>query len=119
MGFVKAKVELENISGPAVRRATELLVDTGAIYSIVPRSLLHELDIEPSQRLTFELANGTTVERDVGEARFFHDGRKAVSPVIFGEGDDAGVLGVVTLEALGLEVDPVRGQIRPTRLLLY
>ncbi len=65
------------------------------------------------------MANGQFIERNVGEARFFYDGRKSVSPVIFGEEGDAAVLGVVTLESLGLEVDPVRKQVRPTRLILY
>jgi predicted aspartyl protease len=57
--------------------------------------------------------------REVGEARFFFDGRNAVSNVIFGESSDAPILGVVTLEQMGLEVDPARKQIRPTRLILY
>ena len=102
-----------------MRHGGDLLVDTGALYSIVPGSLLRELGIEPTQRLEFELADGPVIMRDVGEARFFYDGRNAVSNVIFGEQDDAAVLGVVTLEQMGLEVDPVHKQILPTRLILY
>ena len=114
-----ATVGLEEVRQGGQRREVELLVDTGALYSMVPAALLRELGIQPVDRLEFEMANGRTIERDVGEARFCYDGCKAVSPVIFGEEDDAAVLGVVTLEAMGLEVDPVRKQIRPTRLLLY
>ncbi len=119
MGFVNAKVSLEEIRKGGARREVELLVDTGALYSIVPGPLLCELGIQPVQELEFEMANGQSIERNVGEARFFYDGRKAVSPVIFGEEGDAAILGVVTLESMGLEVDPVRKQIRPTRLILY
>jgi len=119
MGFVSTKISLEEVRHGGQRREVELLVDTGALYSMVPAALLRELGIQPVDRLEFEMANGQPIERDVGEARFFYDGRKAVSPVIFGEEGDAAVLGVVTLEAMGLEVDPVRKQIRPTRLLLY
>ncbi len=119
MGFTQAKVGLESISGARVRREVELLVDTGALYSIVPAKVLRELGVEPREKLNFELADGRTIERNVGEARFYYDGRDAASPVIFGEEGDAGILGVVTLEAMGLEVDPVRHQIRPTRLILY
>jgi predicted aspartyl protease len=86
---------------------------------MVPAALLRELGIEPRERMMFELADGRTVERAVGEARFHYNGRNAVSPVIFGEESDGALLGVVTLEALGLEVDPVRRQIRPTRMILY
>jgi predicted aspartyl protease len=119
MGFVKVKVAVENVLRPASQREVELLVDRGALYSMIPAAILREISVEPYQKLDFELADGTTVHRDVGEVRFRHDGRRAVSPVIFGEGNDASVLGVVTLEAMGLEVDPVRKQIRPTKLILY
>ena len=119
MGLVRARVALEKISPPSDRPDIELLADTGALYSLVPATALRELGVEPRERLTFELADGRTIERAAGEARFYYDGRSAVSPVIFGEEGDGALLGVVTLEALGLEVDPVRRQIRPTRMILY
>lgn len=119
MGFVRARVGLEKISGPSGRRDVDLLADTGALYSLVSGALLRELGIEPRERMTFELADGRTMERAVGEARFYYNGRNAVSPVIFGEEGDGALLGVVTLESLGLEVDPVRRQIRPARMILY
>ncbi len=119
MGFVNAKISFEEVRQGGRRKEVELMVDTGALYSMVPGALLRELGIQPVSRLEFEMANGQPIQRDVGEARFFYDGRKAVSPVIFGEEGDAAVLGVVALESMGLEVDPVKKQIRPTRLLLY
>ena len=119
MGFTNVRVELENLFKKGVRKGVDLLVDTGALHSIVPGALLHELGIEPTQRLEFELADGRFIMRKVGEARFFYDGKEALSNVIFGEQDDAAVLGVVTLEQMGLEVDPVNKQVRPARLILY
>ena len=110
---------LEKISSPSDQRDVDLLADTGALYSLVSGALLRELGIEPRERMTFELADGRTMERAVGEARFYYNGRNAVSPVIFGEEGDGALLGVVTLESLGLEVDPVRRQIRPARMILY
>ena len=119
MGFTSVRIELENLTKKGVRRDTELLVDTGALYSIVPGSLLRELAIEPTQELEFELADGRLILRGVGEARFFFDSRNAISNVVFGEPGDAAVLGVVTLEQLGLEVDPVHKRVKPARLILY
>jgi len=119
MGFTHANIGLADLSAPAPREEVELMVDTGALYSIVPAETLRRIGIQPRQRLEFELANGGLIERAVGDARFFYDGRDAASPVIFGEPEDPALLGVVTLEAMGLEVDPVRKQIRPTRLILY
>ena len=119
MGFVHVKVALESLSGAAAPRDVELLVDTGALYSMVPESVLRELGVEPRVRVEFELADGSRMQRNVGEVRFHFNGESAVSRVIFGDETDAGVLGVVTLEELGLEVDPVNKQLRPARMIMY
>jgi len=119
MGFVNAKVELESLTGVPQRREVELLADTGALCSVVPGSILRDLGVQPRMRLDFELADGRTIEREVGEVRFHFDGRNAASRVIFGEESDSSLLGVVTMEELGLEIDPVRRKIRPTRMILY
>ncbi len=119
MGFVTAKISIETLTRPAQRTELNLLVDTGALYSIVPAAQLRALGVEVQERQEFESADGRVIQRDVGEARFHYDGRKALSPVIFGETADAAVLGVVTLEVLGLEFDPIRKQIRPARKILY
>jgi hypothetical protein len=45
-------------------------------------------------------------------------GRKAASPVIFGERGDSTLLGIVSLEALGLLLDPLRRELRPLPMVL-
>ena len=45
-------------------------------------------------------------------------GRKWLTNVIFGEDTDNEVLGVTTLEQLGLQIDPVRREIKPLALYL-
>lgn len=45
-------------------------------------------------------------------------GRSAYSVVVFGGGLDAEVLGVTSLEELGLQVDPTTGELKPLELLL-
>jgi clan AA aspartic protease len=119
LGFVTVHIGVAKVSDPQKRSDVALLVDTGALYSIVPAKVLQGLGVEADERAEFEMADGRVIERSVGEARFYFDGRKATSPVIFGEEGDAEVLGVVTLEAMGLEVDPVRKQVRPMRRILY
>ncbi len=119
MGLTYARIQIENIFEATSSQELELLVDTGALYSLVPASMLKRIGVKPKARMEFELADGSTVEREVGQATFRYDGRDAISPVIFGAESDSAILGVVTLEAMGLEVDPVRKQIRPTRLILY
>ena len=45
-------------------------------------------------------------------------GRKRTITVIFGEIEDTTVLGITALETFGLEVDPVKGTLRETELLM-
>jgi clan AA aspartic protease len=119
MGLVRAVMQVANPAQPARREELELLVDTGATYSLIPAAFLARLGITPAETLEFETADGRTIRRSVGEALFFWDGRSRTCPVIFGEDTDSALLGVIALEALVLEVDPVNQQLRRARLLLY
>ena len=119
MGFPNVKVELECLRESRGKHEVELLEDTGALYSMVPAGVLREAGVEPRLQIEFEIADGSRIRRNVGEARFHFNGSSAVSRVIFGNENDAGGLGVVALEELGLEVDPVNKQLRPARMILY
>jgi aspartyl protease family protein len=55
--------------------------------------------------------------RKSGSATIRVDGAEADVEVVFGEEDDAEVLGVTALESLGLQVDPVTLKLRPSSLL--
>jgi len=54
----------------------------------------------------------------VGDVRYEVGDRGRAAPVIFGRRGDASLLGVVTLEALGLRLDPLRRRLRPLRLMI-
>ncbi len=95
----------------------ELLVDTGAVISFVPREILERLGVPKQSRRAFRLANGETIERDVGGAFFGWNGYTSIAPVVFAEPGDASLLGVTALEAMGLEVDPTTQRLKPTDLL--
>lgn len=93
-------------------REIRLLVDTGAFYSMVPRDLLEELGIPRKFRQTLRVADDRTFERDAGYA-FLHYSDRPPGPtiVVFAEPEDTLVLGVHSLEGLGLQVDPRSGTI--------
>jgi hypothetical protein len=61
----------------------------------------------------FTLADGTTIERSVSECRFEIRGAAATSPVVLGEAHDGALLGAVTLETLGLMLNPLTREILP------
>jgi len=96
----------------------DCLVDTGAIYTMIPGDLLNKIGVSKSGSRRFRLANGQVEEYDVGEARVEIGEVAATSLVVFGPGKSTPFLGVTTLELLGLEVDPVSGQLKPLELYL-
>jgi predicted aspartyl protease len=96
-----------------------MLVDSGAVYSLLPEKTWKRLELRPKRRELFQLADGTTVERQVSECRVAYGKLEAHSPVILGEpGDDEPLLGAVTLETFGLILDPFSRKLRPMRLVL-
>jgi|YelNatPaOPRAMG01_1025707.scaffolds.fasta_scaffold01155_2 aspartyl protease family protein len=118
MGYVKVKVKIRNIHKPELEAERELLADTGSIYTMIKREFLEKLQIKPRGKRKFKTADGRLVERDVGAAEIEINGQSTYSTVIFGENSDAEVLGVTTLEELGLQVDQVTGELKPLELLL-
>ena len=84
----------------------EALVDTGATYSMIPRSVLEELGIEPVEPRTSRIADGSRVELQTSWARFSAAGQNAVARVSFGP-EGIYLLGATALEDMGLAVDPI------------
>jgi predicted aspartyl protease len=95
-----------------------LFVDSRAAFSVIPGDVLRNLGVKPDDTRHFELANGETIERKIGSTWFEVKGHRGAGPVVFGEPGDAKLLGVVTLECLGLAFDPLRREIKPLRLLM-
>ncbi len=117
MGLLQVEVEiLKAQDGPSRRLA--LLVDTGASLSVIPREVLESLGIRPEDQEAFELADGRIMIRAVGPAVVRFRGKAAGTQVIFGEPEDEPVLGVTTLEELGLQVDTRTGRLEKARRLL-
>ena len=96
----------------------EFLVDSGAVYSVVPGKILDELAIEPYREMSFALADGTSVKRQVSSAFFEYEGEGGPAPVVYGEEGDAALLGATTLESIGLVLNPFTRTLHPMRLLM-
>ncbi len=95
----------------------KILVDSGAVYSVVPKEELLKLGIKPDSRQKFILANGMEVEKEVGEARFIWKNVARTAPVVFGD-KDVFLLGATTLEAMGLMLDPINRKLEKLPMLL-
>jgi clan AA aspartic protease len=118
MGLTHVRARIANPARPSRTATVRFLVDSGAVYSLVPAATLRRLGIRPHSTRTFILADGTEVTRRIGDAIFRLDGQQGASPVIFGEQDDAPLLGTVSLESLGLLLDPLKRVLRPLPMVL-
>ena len=118
MGMTEIRVRIVNLADPDRWADVDMVVDSGAIYSVVPAMVLRGIGIEPRATQTFGLANGGTVRRAIGDVRYEIDRCAGAAPVIFGRRGDANLLGVVTLDALGLRLDPLRRTLRPLKRMI-
>ena len=118
MGLTVLEVEVENPANPEVTEKVEFLIDSGAIYSVVPTLILEKLGIKPLTEQEFRLADGSKVARKKGIALFKYGDQVGGADVIFGEEGDSVLLGAFTLEALGLALDPFKRELKPLPMIL-
>ena len=118
MGLTVLEVEVANPSVPKVTETVEFLIDSGAIYSVVPSGILRKLNIKPLMKESFRLADGSKINRRKGVAVFKFGKRMGGADVIFGEKGDSTLLGAFTLEALGLSLDLLRRELKPLPMIL-
>ena len=117
MGTFTTAIE---IGDPGGRRwqQVDVLVDSGATFTMLPRSLLEQLGVRPQDKAPFELADGRSVEFDVGETSVRIGNRVRTTLVIFADNGVQPLLGAYTLEAFLLAVDPVNRRLVPVSGLL-
>ena len=112
--FVEGRVR-----GPGGKEAeVRLLVDGGVTYSVLPARVWRAIELEPKRKMSFVLADGTAVERHVSECYIVLPQGEAHTPVVLGEEGDEALLGVVTLEILGLVLNPFNRTLQPMRMLM-
>jgi len=118
VGLTYIDANIANPRNPRKSARLRFLVDSGAVYSVAPASVLRRLGIKPRTTRTFILADGSSIQRRMGEASFRFDGHEGTSPVIFGQRGDSALLGSVSLEVLGFILDPMKRELRPLPMLL-
>lgn len=96
----------------------EMLVDTGAIYTKIDGSLARDLGIVPNEVVHVKLADGSVRDASLADATVEYGASKRAITVLIGPGEEL-LLGVTTLEALRLKVNPVTGKLEPFTPYLY
>src|SRR5258708_4538069 len=117
MGIKFVNVKVTNPARPGRTAIHELLVDSGAIYSLLPVKDLKKLGIKAVREEVFSLGNGEKITKKVGNALFELQGKIGAAPVIFGD-EGVYLLGLTALESMGLMFDPLRRGLMPAPLLL-
>ena len=111
MGHILQRVRISAEKAATVR----MLVDTGATFSVIPESLARSVGIIPLRRsVPMTLADGRRARVTAGTAVFRIRKREAPATILVGDVVEP-ILGVETLEALGLVVDSRRQRLIPSR----
>jgi predicted aspartyl protease len=75
MGITEVTVEVSNPRDQTHWQKLDLIADTGAIFSVIPKSTLDQLGISPYAEETFTLADGSEIRRLTGDVFIRIDGK--------------------------------------------
>src|SRR6266404_4041401 len=102
------------VTGAGSKKAkVRFLVDSGAAYTLLPEKIWKSIGLRAKRTQSFSLADGTEIDRQVSECHIALPQGDGHTPVILGEGSDEALLGVVTLEKLGLVLNPFNRTLQP------
>jgi len=96
----------------------DALVDTGTMLTIIPRKLAMDLGLKLTGKSIVETGAGR-LELERSRVWIELEGRSEVVPTLISDVIDKVLIGVTTLEILGLHVDPLTGRLKEWALLLY
>ncbi len=103
------------LTGPTgLSESVDLLVDTGATFLVVARSLAERLDLHPTRACPIQTAGGRDETWPLAEVRLAIDGVEVTTPCLIAP-DGPALLGAVALESLLLGVDPVAKRLVPVK----
>ena len=114
MGMFEVSVRVGNVAG-GDSHDVDVLVDTGALHTVLPTELLQYLGIEPKTHRPVRFGDDRVEMWPLGEARIAYGEEEWVCPVYF---SDAGkrLMGSTTLETFSLMVDPANQTLSPMPL---
>ena len=117
VGTFRYEVGLGTASGDRFEQVMPW-VDTGALYSQFPASMLERLGHGPNATRRFRLADGSTMDRPVGSVpmRIGDDVQQVLCE--YGEEEGEMLLGATTMEVFSLAPDPVNETLTPIVAML-
>lgn len=111
----KIKIDRWGNGGPGPGEEIEALVDTGAAYTSLPRSLLARLGTPVLGKKALRLADGRRIERDYGPCLVWVVNGWVGTTVLFAEDQDVPLLGTNTMDDASVEVDLANKRLVPVQ----
>ena len=107
MGTFHVACRIENhVRRSRTAKVPKLLVDTGSEYTWVPEKVLERIGVKEEKKdVSFVMANGKTVTRNIGFAILRVADHFTIDEVVFAQPGDLCLLGARTLEGMNLVVD--------------
>src|SRR3990170_3327723 len=116
MGHVRVRITLANPERTdGAVEVEEALVDTGATWTTIPRTLAQGLDLRVVGQAAVKTAAGPQ-QLDQSYAYIELADKRMVTPLLISDTLDTVLIGVITLEAMGLAVDPATGQLKESEV---
>jgi len=112
MGLTQVTVTVRESKKARKKYEALFLVDTCATDSLAPAGKLKKAGIDPVGKMTYELADGSTIEYPFGLAVIEFMGEITAGRVIFGPENSEPLLGVTALESVGIVVDPANQKLK-------
>jgi clan AA aspartic protease len=118
VGIFTVPTTLSNPGDPDRRITLDLIVDTGAVYTMLPAEVVEQLGLEtPRERLVM-LASREQVTYRVGTVNVRLHGEEWPNLFFEGPPGSLALLGALTLEAFALAPDPVNKRLVPVVSML-
>src|SRR2546422_4140479 len=118
MGTFRVEVTLKNIHESARRQTLSLLVDTGATYTTLPRTVAESLGCSPIGTRRVLLANGREEEWPIGLVMMTLENQELPTVCLIGPNGGPARPRAATPEGFALSLDPVAKRPLPVRSYL-
>ena len=117
MGAFRATIGVADAGGEHFEQF-DALVDTGAMWTWIPRDILERLGHTPSRRRQLQTADNRIIERDAGFVNIRIGDETVPTLCIFGDPGSHVLLGATTMQEFSLAPDPVNERLVPVVGLL-
>ncbi len=112
MGSFSVPIEIGDLTGTRFVQ-TEAMVDTGAVFTMLPEDLITGFTLISQEIRQFRLDDESLVEYPVGYLRLRFEQREVFAPVISAPEGTTPLLGATALENALLGVDPHNERLIP------